>query len=156
MSSTHSSNDHQTAGMMRLSTPLVELAWKQQSLREQLEAKKPNSPLKDTRSGAGDSGFFRKAIAALMQSIPVLASRGLANFKEAKPHGGGSQPGSPGSPPTENQHLESTSNEDFYKEAIICIHKVDSNPSPTRLFPTSDGAIARSMQMKKVVDTKSA
>ena len=114
-------------------------------LQEQVEASKSNSSPRDTRrEGApGDPGFFRKAIAALMQSIPVQAP-GTTNFKGAK-----SREASPAKvsdlPPT---HAK-TSNE-LYQNSIDAFAN-SIRILPNEAFPYAGRAAALEEQLKKMV-----
>ncbi len=93
-------------------------------LQEKRQARPANLTPGDARPGVatGDSGFFRKAIAALMQSIAVLSPR-TATSKEAK-----SQEGfptkAPDSPPTDAQ----TSNE-------LCQKAIEAFTKSIRILP---------------------
>ena len=109
-------------------------------LQEKLEASTPNVP-------PLESGFFRKAIEALMRLIPALAA-GTTNFKEAK-----SLEASPAKvsdlPPT---HAK-TSNE-LYQNSIDAFTN-SIRILPNEAFPYAWRAAALEKQLKKMVNESS-
>jgi len=107
-------------------------------LKEKLEASTPNVP-------PLESGFFRKAIEALMRLIPALAA-GTTNFKEAK-----SLEASPAkvSDPRTTNARPLTSNGLLHKAIDAFANSI--RILPNEAFPYAGRAAAREEQLKKMV-----
>ena len=110
-------------------------------LQEKLEASTPNVP-------PLESGFFRKAIEALMRLIPALAA-GTTNFKEAKSLE--ASPAKVSDPRTTNARpAAQTSNELYQKASDAFTNSI--RILPNEAFPYAGRAAAREEQLKKMVN----